>query len=287
MAPISLNMRRRYDDAIQHLSDILNKSITIEEVNPDLLSEFKGMVNRCIREDQWDWFSVHAEFGHPPKSQLKRIIPCVISLRKSSLSNSLSDFNQQLLLLINQGVLQIIHVYQEDLKNQIYSEGAGWIYVLSQRENPKILKIGKTDRSVSQRVREINSATGVLIPWAARRVYRVKNAKAAEASIHQLLSEYRVRSDREFFNLDFFVADEVITNFIISENMSDRAHGKVIYYNKDKGYGFIECDNYKDVFFHCSEVLKEDKRFMDQGKNVSFLLGKRPQGPCAVDIKII
>ena len=44
---------------------------------------------------------------------------------------------------------------------------AGWIYVLSTREIPDPLKIGMTTRTVLQRVREINDATGVAIPSAS------------------------------------------------------------------------------------------------------------------------
>ena len=68
-----------------------------------------------------------------------------------------------------------------------------------------------THRSISQRVKEINSATGVLIPFAARHVFRVKDATRAEKEIFELLSEFRLRFDREFFKLPFFKAVHLIS----------------------------------------------------------------------------
>jgi hypothetical protein len=50
---------------------------------------------------------------------------------------------------------------------------AGWIYILSTREIPDLLKIGMTTRTVLERVREINNATGVAIPFGVRRCWRV------------------------------------------------------------------------------------------------------------------
>jgi hypothetical protein len=60
-----------------------------------------------------------------------------------------------------------------------------------------------TTRSISTRVREINSATGVLIPFSARAVFSVKDPAATEALIFKRLADYRIRSDREFFKLPY------------------------------------------------------------------------------------
>jgi hypothetical protein len=69
-----------------------------------------------------------------------------------------------------------------------------------------LLKIGMTRRTVEDRVREINAATGVAIPFGVRCCWRVKEPSAAERLIHAALADYRVRSDREFFRLDFHEA---------------------------------------------------------------------------------
>lgn len=55
----------------------------------------------------------------------------------------------------------------------------------------------------------------------------------------------------------------------------------------DKGFGFIETGNGKDLFFHMSAV--EGCRFEDlqQGQRVSFNEGQGPKGPRAENVKVI
>jgi hypothetical protein len=80
---------------------------------------------------------------------------------------------------------------------------AGWIYILSTREMPDLLKIGMTTRTVLERVREINNATGVAIPFGVRRCWRVTDPRQSEKLLHQILDGDRLRADREFFRADF------------------------------------------------------------------------------------
>ena len=79
--------------------------------------------------------------------------------------------------------------------------GAGWIYVLSTRDKPELLKVGMTTRSVEERAREINTATGIAVPFGVRRCWRVLDASKAEKLAHNALREFRVRRDREFFQV--------------------------------------------------------------------------------------
>ena len=74
-----------------------------------------------------------------------------------------------------------------------------------------------TIRTVPERVKEINSATGVLYPFSARVVYKVKDARAAEHRVFQLLSDYRIRQDREFFEIPFPKAAQIIEEALFSE----------------------------------------------------------------------
>ena len=83
---------------------------------------------------------------------------------------------------------------------------AGWIYILSTRELNDLLKIGMTMRTVEARAQEINSATGVAVPFGARRCWRVSDPHRAEKIVHTALAAYRIRTDREFFRTDFKIA---------------------------------------------------------------------------------
>ena len=86
----------------------------------------------------------------------------------------------------------------------------GHIYVLQNTSVPGIFKIGFTERSVADRVNEINSATGVIIPWQVRDFWFTQNPYAAEQEIHDLLQEFRVENNREGFAINFNVARDVI-----------------------------------------------------------------------------
>jgi CspA family cold shock protein len=55
----------------------------------------------------------------------------------------------------------------------------------------------------------------------------------------------------------------------------------------DKGFGFIDIGNGKDIFFHmsgCEGVRFED---LQTGQKVSFVEGQGPKGPRAEHVKVI
>jgi hypothetical protein len=86
----------------------------------------------------------------------------------------------------------------------------GWLYYLSNRETPDIAKIGMTTRTVEDRVREINAATGVLHPYGVRACWRVSNPSQSERIVHEALAGFRVRRDREFFRVPYHVGQPLI-----------------------------------------------------------------------------
>ena len=55
----------------------------------------------------------------------------------------------------------------------------------------------------------------------------------------------------------------------------------------DKGFGFIDTGDGKDVFFHMSSL--EGCRFdeLTQGQRVSFEIGQGPKGPRAENVRIV
>lgn len=59
------------------------------------------------------------------------------------------------------------------------------------------------------------------------------------------------------------------------------AKGKVKWFNSQKGYGFIEQENGKDLFVHQNEVTG----FINEGDVVEFEIGEGQKGPCALKVK--
>ena len=95
------------------------------------------------------------------------------------------------------------------------------MYILSSRENPKFLKIGYTERRVEDRVKEINSGTGVMTPFGVRAVWSVEKASEMEMLIHKELDKFRIRQDREFFNIDYFDAVAIINKLIAEKYIKE------------------------------------------------------------------
>lgn len=86
---------------------------------------------------------------------------------------------------------------------------AGYVYVLSNEAMPGIVKIGMTQRHPDQRLKEINSATGVL-PFKVEAVIKSINAKWTERAVHEELTGKRVNDRREFFRIDVEAAVAII-----------------------------------------------------------------------------
>src|SRR5438445_98745 len=76
-----------------------------------------------------------------------------------------------------------------------------FIYILENPSFPEVVKIGKTEREVAERARELSSATGVPTEFTVFRQYAVEDATIAERQAHERLAEYRVSENREFFRL--------------------------------------------------------------------------------------
>lgn len=69
--------------------------------------------------------------------------------------------------------------------------------------------------------------------------------------------------------------------------MSERQTGTVKWFNNDKGYGFIERENGKDLFVHFRSIVGEGHRTLADGQKVEFTEAEGPKGPQANDVVAI
>jgi CspA family cold shock protein len=60
--------------------------------------------------------------------------------------------------------------------------------------------------------------------------------------------------------------------------------GKVKWFNAEKGYGFIEGEDGKDVFVHFSAIQTEGFKTLDEGQLVSFDVVEGARGPQAANV---
>ena len=184
------------------------------------LSLIKGLFNRVVREDQWDWFTVASQLGYPSRGLARAIAQELSNLRLAIRDNDPTSFAATHANLLRLPTRRCLSVFVGAA--QIADEpGAGWIYILSTRELRELLKIGMTMRNVELRTHEINGATGV-VPFGVRRCWRVSDPSRAEKIVHDALSIYRIRTDREFFRVDFHIAARVAHEAISGASLEIR-----------------------------------------------------------------
>ena len=96
---------------------------------------------------------------------------------------------------------------------------------------PGIIKIGWTDNTVEQRMKELDK-TATPLPFTCYFAKRVKEPTFVESKMHQAFDEFRIRDNREFFRmspeqakaaLEIADGDDVTPKDDIVENESDRA----------------------------------------------------------------
>src|SRR5204863_9381589 len=76
------------------------------------------------------------------------------------------------------------------------------IYVLTNEAMPGLVKIGFTEDSVVNRMRQLTAHAGVPLPFECYYAAEVDDTTRVERILHQLFSEARVNPKREFFRLD-------------------------------------------------------------------------------------
>ncbi len=64
--------------------------------------------------------------------------------------------------------------------------------------------------------------------------------------------------------------------------------GTVKWFSKEKGYGFITCEELKkDLFVHFKGITGDKFRFLVEGENVEFNAQESEKGTMAVDVRKI
>jgi hypothetical protein len=87
-----------------------------------------------------------------------------------------------------------------------------YIYILINPSVPGICKIGKTTTTVYDRVKQINQATGVIVPWEPVFSFPCTDCHSLERDIHEYLAArgVRVNPRREGFNIDIDSARSIV-----------------------------------------------------------------------------
>ena len=211
MAPEKTTTINKRNFAIKYVIDLIDNQKIRKDFTVNSLSEVKGMFMRVVKQDQWDWFVTFERLGRPSIIISKKIGNQLKLLRDIISQKSSLNIKEEIEKIKEMKIKKYLTIY---LNNETISLKTPQIYILSTRNHPDILKIGFTNRSVTERVNEINGSTGVLVPYGVRAAWRIKDAEKIEKEIHNLFAEYRIRSDREFFNIKFEKAFVIINKFL-------------------------------------------------------------------------
>ncbi|QOD59362.1 GIY-YIG nuclease family protein [Polaribacter haliotis] len=255
MYPISKEMSDRYEKSIFRIIKFLNDFIIYNKVLDDF-SELKGMLNRTVKKNQLDWFTVYEKLHYPNERELVGVIFLITELRNLlKNNNSLEEFKQNEKIFLCY-LKKLIENY-----NSKINAPEEYLYILSLKNEPDILKIGMTTGKVSKRVNQINSSTGVLNPYGVRKVFKVKNCKVAERESHLILSDYRIRKDREFFKIPFAQALDLIEKSFTQNGLKIRNIGKIIYFNPASKIGKIKYCGIENIEFSKEDLVFENETF--------------------------
>ena len=85
-----------------------------------------------------------------------------------------------------------------------------WVYILTNKSMPGLVKIGMTKRDPYIRANELASQTGIPTKFEVDYAVRVWNSFTIEQNVHRRLDRFRVNQNREFFEIDVKTARKVL-----------------------------------------------------------------------------
>lgn len=77
----------------------------------------------------------------------------------------------------------------------------GIIYCLENSAMPDLVKIGKTNSNLEERLRQLYSHSGVPLPFTCIKAVQVDDATRAEKLLHDAFGDHRLNANREFFEI--------------------------------------------------------------------------------------
>jgi len=161
----------------------------------------------------------------------------------------------------------------------------GYVYVLSNKSMPHLVKIGFSTRDVESRIAELNASTSIPEPFNLEASFPVERPTEQEAAVHSKLAQYRHSENREFFRLQVSEAVAAVKQALLVEAAVEplgETNGAVQVFGSDTGRGVIVKISPTSALSSLSEVVTTP-----QGHKfalvAAFLVSNR--GACAADLK--
>ncbi|MGZ8245619.1 GIY-YIG nuclease family protein [Methylomagnum sp.] len=140
--------------------------------------------------------------------------------------------------------------------------GQGYIYVLANSSMPNVVKIGKTNRTPSERAQELSKVTGVPTPFIVVYEKLVGDPEGMESFVHTLLADkgYRLSENREFFTAPVSIVIEAILQAPATFQQLKQINGNSLTEEEkdDLDYPWLGVWNQANDYLHGSEDCFED-----------------------------
>jgi hypothetical protein len=147
---------------------------------------------------------------------------------------------------------------------------SGIIYIAhNSRDGKNTFKVGKTQRSPEERMKELTSETSNLGEYIVKSYFPVEDMDVAERVCHKRLSIYRIQRNREFFELPFpelfQIVKKTIKPFLAIDYVPESEMDNTAY-SFDNSF---DTNSYKDQFpqpeYKPNECLTSNDEIISQG----------------------
>lgn len=102
---------------------------------------------------------------------------------------------------------------ETNAEGQAVAATHGFVYILTNRSMPGLVKVGQTYRNPYIRLDELN-ATGVPLPFSIYSLIFVDDCVSAEKEVHEYLSSHRLSKNREFFTIPADTAEAALFSVV-------------------------------------------------------------------------
>lgn len=154
------------------------------------------------------------------------------------------------------------------------------IYILTNEAMPGYVKIGKTNGSLEQRVRELSASTSVPLPFTVFYACRVENAQFVERQLHDAFDNNRSNPRREFFQiapervvaaLKLAEIENLTPKNDLIENKEDReAHQEALERRGRFNFAMVEIPLGTEIYFSRDETQKANVVDLHSSQSIEF-----------------
>lgn len=122
--PISESMASRYLRGCDLMLTLLRDGWKSEggEVDMEVLGEARGMLSRCIKRDQKDWFSVWVALGRPARKKMERVRDELYQLKAAIKREDVNEVDDVLLRLEESGAEDLYSSAQKRIERGLQGD---------------------------------------------------------------------------------------------------------------------------------------------------------------------